>query len=52
MVRRTHELGAYWVVEARRRTWASTRLQTLRNNATAHEHTRQDNHTTTTDTAR
>ena len=51
MVRRTHELGAYWVVEARR-TWASTRPQTLRNNATAHQHTRQDDYTTTTDTAR
>lgn len=51
MVRRILELGAYWAVEARR-TWASTRLQTLRNNATAHEHTRQDNYTTMTDTAR
>jgi hypothetical protein len=51
MVRRIHELGAYWVVEARR-TWASTRPQTLRNATTTHEHTRQHNHTTTTDTAR
>ena len=51
MVRRIHEPGAYWVVEARR-TWASTRLQTLRNNATAHQHTRQDKNTTATDTAR
>lgn len=51
MVRRIHEPGAYWVVEARR-TWASTRLQTLRNHATAHQHTRQDDYTTTTDTAR
>lgn len=51
MVRRTHELGAYWVVEARR-TWASTRPQTLRNNATTHHHARQDNYTTATDTAR
>ena len=51
MVRRIHELGTYWVVEARR-TWASTRPQTLRNNATTHQPTSQDNHTTTTDTAR
>ena len=51
MVRRIHELGAYWVVEARR-TWASTRPQTLRNNATAHQHTRQDNYFTATDTDR
>ena len=51
MVRRIHELGAYWVVEARR-TWASTRPQTLRTNATAHEHTRQNDYTTTTDTTR
>ena len=51
MVRRIHEPGAYWVVEARR-TWASTRLQTLRNNATAHEPARQDSNTTSTDTDR
>jgi hypothetical protein len=51
MVRRIHELGAYWVVEARR-TWASTRPQTLRNATAAHEHTGQDSNITTTDTTR
>jgi hypothetical protein len=52
MVRRIHELGRYWVVEARR-TWISTRPQNLRNATTTHEHTGQDsNTTTTTDTAR